>query len=172
MRLCAIGLGLWIGAALLAPAAEACQGFGPAACSAGAALPGASAADGQGCPTRFDPYAGAEYDDAKHDAWHKRFWTGRCDGLGFFDFCVSDEGGWPLLIERTLPRAPAGERAALRAEMWGLGRLIGHEWARANDVRHISTDDLQRWQGVLESAADPWDGVAAICAEATEKMAR
>lgn len=165
----AIAIALTVALAAASGAAQACPGFGPIACPG--EIPGARDADANGCPMDFDPYVSAVYDDAKHGAWYRRFWTGRCDDLGLFDFCVSDEGGWPLLIERTLPRVAAAERPAVRAEMWGLGRLIGHEWARANDVRAISTDDLQRWQGVLEGAADPWAGIETICTEAQAKLA-
>ena len=128
------------------------------------------ACDGAPRPDPFDPYAGLAYDDSKHRAWYKRFWTGRCEGLGFFDFCVSDEGGWPKLTADTLARAPAADRPALRGEMRGLGLLIGHEWARANDVRSVDTGDLQRWNEDLEEASDPAAAVAGICAEAKAKL--
>ena len=39
--------------------------------------------------TQFDPNADLAFEDAKHEAWYARFWTGNCDGLSFFDFCRS-----------------------------------------------------------------------------------
>lgn len=134
-------------------------------------LPGASEHDAAGCPAAFDPYAGLDYDDAKHAAWYRRFWTGRCEGLGFFsDGCIEDKGGWPVQIERTVARLPAPDRPPARAEMWGLGRLIGHEWARDNDLRSIHTDDLKRWRGVLDDATDAWRGLADVCARARSRL--
>ena len=128
------------------------------------------ACDGAPASEPFDPYAGLAYDDAKHQAWYRRFWTGGCEGLGFFDFCVADEGGWPLLIDRTLARASDKAKGPLKATMRNLGRRIGHEWARANDVRSIDTDDLQRWNDDLEVAENPVAAVSVICEEAKMKL--
>lgn len=125
-----------------------------------------------GCPTEFDPYHGLVFDHAKHEAWYRRFWTGRCEGFGFLDFCVEDDGGWPAVIASTLTRLPEDHRQLMRAQMWGIGRLIGFEWAKDNDIREIHTSDLRRWRSLLDATSDPRRALERICFEARAALGR
>lgn len=131
-------------------------------------LTGGSAFDASGCPRVFNPFEGLEFDaeDPKHRLWYERFWTGRCDGLGLFDFCTESGGGWPDTVEKIAARADEEDRPRLRAELWAIGRMIGFEWARDNAIRRISTSDALRMAEELEGASDPWRGLRRVCGEA------
>ena len=135
-----------------------------------ARLFGSAGIDAAGFPSRFDPNAGLVFDHQKHRAWYRRFWTGSCEGLGLFDFCVEDEGGWPVIVEDTVARLPAHDRRRARAEMWGIGRLIGFEWAKDNNIRAIHTPDIQRWSTLLGETRDAWGALRQICFEARNAL--
>ena len=128
-----------------------------------APLPGATGADGEGCPTAIDPYAALSFDGTTHRGWYRRFWTGACDGI------VDDAGEratcsfvklfhpeyWHETVGIVTARVPDDARAAVRFDLWRLGRLIGHEWARANAVRAIDSDDIDVWGARLRVAVAP-----------------
>lgn len=117
-------------------------------------LPGGNSFDARGCPTVFDPYTGLAFEHTKHEDWYRRFWTGSCDGLGFFDFCREGDPFWHGIVDETLQRVPESDRPRLRYRLWKLGRIVGHEWARDNDVRLIDTGDVSRWGEKLRTASD------------------
>ena len=119
-------------------------------------IPGELSRDATGCPTAIDPYAKLVFDSEDHRAWYGRFWTGRCDGLSFWQSirCQSGEPAWNELVDRTLARVPAARRPYLRFYLWRLGRLIGFEWARDNDIRKIDTKTLQTWFDWLDHDVD------------------
>ena len=106
----------------------------------------------------------------QHRRWYARFWTGRCTDLSLFT-CFSGRPFWHETM-RTLGESVAPERReALTRRLFALGRRIGHEWARENDVRKISTDDIRRWYRELEKGGDIAATVARIEAEADRKLA-
>lgn len=113
------------------------------------------------------PYGGLAFDDAKHRLWYARFWTGHCTGLSIF-VCRSGTPYWHETMRRYAAAAPAGQRAALAARLFALGRRIGHEWAKENDVRKIGTDHIRAWHALLEKGSD---GEAAIVRVETEAAA-
>ena len=115
------------------------------------------------------PYDGLSFDDAKHRLWYARFWTGKCTGLSFFS-CFSGEPYWNETMRRLLAKAPAERRGALAARLLDLGRKIGHEWAKENDIRRISTDHIRAWHARLEKS-DSDAALAAIEAEAARLLA-
>lgn len=134
------------------------------------AIPGASGADATGCPTDFDPYAKLSFQDDKQRRWYRRFWTGDCDNLGFFT-CLPGRPYWYDVLKRALAnKVPAGDLGRLTNRLWSLGRLIGYEWAKENDIRRIDTDDLQVWSGALTTASDLDRTIDRIKAEAMEKL--
>jgi len=145
---------------------EARDGYG----ASNARLFGSAGIDTSGFPSQFDPNAGLVFDHQKHRAWYRRFWTGSCVGLGFLDFCKKDEGGWPVIIEDTIAKLPTHDRRRAQAEMWGIGRLIGFEWAKDNNIREIHTPDLQRWNTLLGETSDAWGALRLICAEARNAL--
>lgn len=145
---------------------EARDGYG----ASNARLFGSAGIDASGFPSQFDPSAGLIFDHQKHRAWYRRFWTGSCADLGFLDFCKKDEGGWPVIIEDTIAKLPAHDRRRARAEMWGIGRLIGFEWAKDNNIRAIHTSDLQRWNTLLGETSDAWGALRLICSEARNAL--
>lgn len=135
-----------------------------------ARLVGATRVDANGCPSQFDPYHGMMFQPGAHEAWYRRFWTGKCDGLGLLDFCSESEGSWPAQIEKLLARAAPADHAAMRAELWALGRMIGYEWAKDNNARAIhSNQHLARWYAIL-SEGHAWTAINQVCEEAVEAI--
>lgn len=133
-----------------------------------APLPGGKDVDEIGCPTAVDPFAEVAFDDATHRGWYDRYWTGTCDRVpndeGERSKCRLAKFFWPdywfETVDIVVGRVPVAERPVIRFDLWRLGRLIGHEWARANEVRLIHSPDIKRWRGRLRNAA-PQD----VCAE-------
>ena len=115
------------------------------------------------------PYDGLAFDDAKHRLWYARFWTGKCTGLSFFS-CFSGQPYWNETMRRLVAAAPAERRGALAARLFELGRKIGHEWAKENDIRRISTDHIRAWHARLEKS-DGETAIASIEAEAERLLA-
>ena len=111
------------------------------------------------------------FDDANHRLWYARFWTGHCTGLSFF-VCRSGAPYWHETMRRLVAAAPAGRREALSARLFALGRRIGHEWAKENDVRKISTENIRAWYAQLEKGADGEAAVARVEAEAAALLAK
>lgn len=121
----------------------------PAEARCMALLPGASDPDEAGCGTHFDPYADLTFDDDLHRAWYGRFWTGSCEGVGAF--CLPGVG-WYQTIDTLLARLQATNPGYVQNRLWALGRAVGFDWARDNQVGSISTGDLQRWGQLLDTA--------------------
>lgn len=104
------------------------------------------------CQERRDPSSGLAFDDEQHRLWYEvRFWQGECDDSLSWCFTGDD---WYDLMEEVLERVPAAEQAKLCPRLWDLGRRIGHEWARDNDVRRIDTSDLEDWQEAISESGD------------------
>lgn len=94
----------------------------------------------------------AAFDDETHSLWYDRFWTGSCSGLWFSGCWPGDS--WPDLIEGLADKHGRDEVGALAPRLCALGQSMGHEWARDNDVRRISTEDLERWYNDLRQTGD------------------
>lgn len=116
------------------------------------------------------PYDGLAFDDAKHRLWYARFWTGRCTGLSLF-VCFSGQPYWNETMKTLVAGAAPERREAFRARLFQLGRKIGHEWAKENDIRKISTDDIRSWYALLDKTEDHEAAIARIEAEATRLLA-
>ncbi len=99
------------------------------------------------CPT-----GDVAFDDETHSLWYDRFWTGSCSGL-WFDGCWPGES-WPDLIDELADKHGRAGARTLAPRFCALGREIGHEWARDNAVRRISTDDLEVWYDDLRQTRD------------------
>lgn len=101
------------------------------------------------CPEAKSPMEGLAFDDKSHVDWYAgRFWRGTCSARLFWCFSGDD---WFDLMQDVLQRAPAADAGQTCQRLFTLGRRIGHEWARDNDVRAINTDDLKAWRAVLLS---------------------
>jgi hypothetical protein len=124
------------------------------------------------CPDllpRVSPYQGLTFEHEKHLEWYERFWTGQCDGLSLFDGCWSGEH-WSGKMCSLLSRAGTDARSPRYQALWELGRLIGHEWARDNDIRRIDTKNLEAWYNKLEDPTDLDAELKAIRIEAEAKL--
>lgn len=73
--------------------------------------------------------------------WYKKFYEGT--------FLVK---GWKSRMNEILKGLPAEDRGEMGQQLEDLGRKIGMEWSRPNDVRKIDTAHLQRWGNDLKSA--------------------
>ena len=103
------------------------------------------------CPEAKSPTKGLAFDDDVHFDWYAgRFWRGTCSSRLFWCFSGED---WYDLMQDVLQRAPMADAVQACQRLFALGQRIGHEWARENDVRRISTDDLKTWRGVLLSVS-------------------
>lgn len=116
------------------------------------------------------PYEGLSFDDVQHRRWYARFWTGRCTDLSLF-VCFSGRPYWHETMRTLVESATLDRREALTRRLFALGRRIGHEWARDNDLRKISTDDIRRWYRELEKGGDIAAAIARIEAEAERLLA-
>jgi hypothetical protein len=117
------------------------------------------------------PSDGLVFADDKHRKWYARFWTGRCDDLGFL-VCFPGSPNWNETTRRLVAAAASDRRADLRQRLLALGRLIGHEWAKENDVRRISTADLRAWNAELDKGGDADAALGHVEAEARQKLSR
>ena len=144
----------------------------------GEALPGASELGATGCPEALDPYADLTFEDSLHQGWYQRFWYGDCDGLSgsAWSECglvkIFNPEYWFDTVDQVVQRTAPSERPALRVALWRLGRVIGHEWARANDIRRIDTDDIEEWGDELRraSASDLCATVQILFSSATARL--
>jgi hypothetical protein len=95
------------------------------------------------------PIAGLKFDDPTHRAWYRRFWSGRCDGLGPFT-CLPGDPNWNDVVARLVLEAPPADRSRVVAELCAMGQTLGFEWARNNSIRRVSTHDLEGLTHLLE----------------------
>lgn len=116
------------------------------------------------------PYEGLAFADANHRRWYARFWTGNCGELSLF-VCFPGRPYWHETMRKMTADAAPERRPALSTRLLALGRRIGHEWAKENDVRKISTEDIRRWYRELEKADNAEDAIARIEAEAERMLA-
>lgn len=74
--------------------------------------------------------------------WYKKFYEGT--------FLVK---GWKSRMNEVLKGLPPEDRGEMGELLETLGKKIGMEWARDNDVRRIDTAQLQRWGKDLQNAS-------------------
>ena len=76
---------------------------------------------------------------AEHKEWVRKFFEGT--------FLVQ---GWNQRVEDLVAGVDEPKtRAAVKKKLDRLGKRIGAEWAKENDVRRIDSADLKRWGGHL-----------------------
>jgi len=116
------------------------------------------------------PYDGLTFDDPGHRRWYARFWTGECRDLSLF-VCLPGRPYWHETMRKLAAAAAPERRQAVTQRLFALGKRIGHEWAKANDVRKISTDHIRAWYRELEKGGDPEPLIARLEAEAARLLA-
>lgn len=63
--------------------------------------------------------------------------------------------GWNGRIQEILSVLKSEEeKSKIKEKLEGLGKKMAAEWAKDNNVRKISTDDLKRWGSELEKAKE------------------
>lgn len=98
-----------------------------------AALVGTSASRGYTIP---------EHLGTKEKEWYRVFQEGNF---------LAD--GWLKISADILAKTPADKHPAQRLALENLGRKIGLEWCRNNDVRKVDTAMIQDWGGLLRRTA-------------------
>lgn len=73
--------------------------------------------------------------------WYKKFYEGT--------FLIK---GWKARMNEILKGLSPEEKGEMGNLLENLGKKIGMEWARGNDVRKIDTAQLQRWGKDLQNA--------------------
>jgi len=111
------------------------------------------------------------FESQRQARWHRRFWTGQCDGLPMFK-CVPGKPNWNNVAEQFRQRAEPARREAVMTQGCALGHLIGWEWARPEDVRRIDTADLRRFLRTLDAAPDVEAGLRAVERQVRAELAR
>lgn len=106
-------------------------------------------------------YDGLAFDSAKHRGWYVRFWTGSCADLRNV-ICLSGAPHWNEIMQRLLATVPAERRERLTARLMLLGRSVGYEWAKENDIRRIDNGHIKTWTSDLKNSADPEAAVGRI----------
>ena len=114
-------------------------------------------------------YDGLSFNDAKHRGWYVRFWNGSCGELRGV-FCMSGAPYWGEIMQRLLVNVPAERRAQIRTRLVVLGRTVGYEWAKENDIRRIDDSHIKRWTSALKKAGDVEPAVASIEAESRQLL--
>ncbi len=122
---------------------------------------------GERCRPHVTATASLAFDDIDHRRWYDRFWTGRCQGLGF---CLSGSPNWNETAGSLESRSAPGQESNTRAAACELGELVGHEWARDNAVRCIDTADVRRWGRSLTSTATPLETLGTVRRQAEAKL--
>jgi len=74
--------------------------------------------------------------------WYKKFYEGT--------FLVK---GWKSRMNEVLKGLPPKDKGEMGQRLETLGKKIGMEWAKENDVRRIDTAQLQRWGKDLQNAS-------------------
>ena len=84
--------------------------------------------------------------------WYKKFYEGT--------FLVQ---GWKSRIKEILKGLSIEEKKEMGELLENLGKKIGMEWAKGNDVRKIDTSQLQQWGKDLQKAGKT--GTAALAGQ-------
>ena len=74
--------------------------------------------------------------------WYKKFYEGT--------FLVK---GWKSRMNEVLKGLSPEDKGEMGQRLETLGKKIGMEWAKDNDVRRIDTAQLQRWGNDLQNAS-------------------
>ena len=62
--------------------------------------------------------------------------------------------GWRDITAELLAKAPAETKDSLKKSLEELGKKIGREWSKNNNIRKIDNEMLQRWGGQLQEVAE------------------
>lgn len=114
-------------------------------------------------------YDGLAFNDAKHRGWYVRFWNGSCAELRGV-ICMSGAPHWGEIMQRLLVSVPAERRTQVQTRLVVLGRTVGYEWAKENDIRRIDNGHIKRWTNALKQTADVEATVAGIEAESRQLL--
>lgn len=83
--------------------------------------------------------------------WYRKFYEGT--------FLIK---GWKARMNEMLKGLPPQTKGEMENLLKKLGKKIGTEWARENDVRRIDTAQLQKWGKDLQNARQKGPDALAI----------
>jgi hypothetical protein len=119
------------------------------------------------CVSHVSALSAMSFDDTTHRNWYRRFWNGQCVGL----FGCLPARKWTDVVDRLAGEAASAASHEVTVQACGLGQLVGYEWARDNDLRKITTDDLERLSHILEGSSDPLARIARVRTEVQALLA-
>ena len=124
------------------------------------------------CKPFISPVSRLNYESELHRRWYVSWWDGKCDGLPPWPFCQS-RPYWETIAEPVLKQYPDADRKTLLKELCTLGQIVGHEFARDNNLRCIDRDDLSAWAARINSSRDNiFRTIAEVRSEAEAKIRR
>ena len=124
------------------------------------------------CKHFISPVGKLNYENELHKRWYISWWDGKCDGLSSWPLCQS-RPYLETIAEPVLKQYPDADRKALFKKLCALGQVIGHEFARDNDLRCIDRDDLSAWADKLSSSGENvFQTIAEVRSEAEAKVKR
>ena len=133
---------------------------------------GQEAAIPEVCRHFISPVEELKYENELHKRWYISWWDGKCEGLPSWPFCQS-KPYWETIVEPVLQQYPDADRKTLLKELCVLGQIIGHEFARDNDLRCIDRDDLSTWADKMSSSREKvFQTIAEVRSEAEAKVRR
>ncbi len=136
------------------------------------AVLGQEAAIPEVCKHFISPVGKLNYENELHKRWYISWWDGKCEGLPSWPFCQS-RPYWETIVEPVLQRYRDADRRPLLKELCILGQVIGHEFARDNNLRCIDRDDLSAWADKLSSNSENLlQTIAEVRSEAEAKVKR
>lgn len=100
---------------------------------------------------------------SEYESWIRTFYEGRT---------FPPVPGWSDREREMLARLPETARRELAGVLENVSRTLAAEWAKANEVRKVTTADLQAWgRRFREAARDP-SALRAALAEVQEELRR
>ncbi len=124
------------------------------------------------CKHFTSPVDKLHYENELHRRWYISWWDGKCEGLPSWPFCQS-RPYWETIGEPVLKQWPDADRKTLLKELCVLGQIIGHEFARDNNLRCIDRDDLSAWTDKLSSSGgNIFQTISEVRSEAETKVKR
>ncbi len=133
---------------------------------------GQEAAIPEACKRFISPVSALNYENELHRRWYISWWDGKCDGLPPWPLCQS-RPYWETIAEPVLQQYPDADRKTLFRDLCILGQIIGHEFARDNNLRCIDRDDLSAWGDRIGSSRENiFQTIAEVRSEAEAKIRR
>lgn len=104
------------------------------------------------CKNYIKAFDKEKYDDARrHKGWYFMWWTGDCSQVPYPDWwtCTSESYAWNRYVDLMISEAKLEQKEGVASQTCKIGRLMGLEWAKDNNIRCIHTHDLGKLEKIL-----------------------